>query len=86
MLNCFLAKSLPDDSTQAMKIVMLAEKKLSWSSTTQWSNLSYQYAATLVVAHRLWHVAEQIFKSLAVGKSEHSLACHAYSLLEAEKS
>ena len=44
-----------------MKIVMLAEKNLSWSSTTQWSNLSYQYAATLAVAQRPWHVAEQIY-------------------------
>ena len=45
------------------KFVMLAAKKLSWSSTTQWSDLSYQYAASLAVAHSPWHVAEQIYKS-----------------------
>ena len=46
---------------------MLAENNFSWSN----------YIATLAVAHRPWHVAEQISKSLTVGKSEHSLACHA---------
>jgi len=30
---------------------MLAEKSLSWSSTTQWSYFFYHYAATLAVGY-----------------------------------
>ena len=29
------------------KDVLVAEKNLSWSSTTQWNHLSYQHEATL---------------------------------------
>ena len=50
-LFVLFTSEVSDDSTQAMKIVMLAEKNLSWSSTTQCSNLSYQYAATLAITH-----------------------------------
>ena len=42
---------------------MVAEKSFSWDSTTQQSHLSYQHAATLVVA------------VIGFSKSEHSVAC-----------
>ena len=32
------------------KIVILAEKSMSWSSSTYWSHFFYLYAATLAVA------------------------------------
>ena len=44
------------------KIVMLAEKNLSWCSTAQWSHFFYHYAATLGVIY-------------TQAKSEHSQAC-----------
>jgi len=33
------------------KIVMLAEKSLSWSSTIKWSHFFYHYTATLAVVY-----------------------------------
>ena len=63
------------------KDVLIAEKNLSWSSTTQWNHLSYQHEATLgitvpgLASYPGSSTVKEPGYEATQAKSEHSLVC-----------